>query len=230
VLVQAGAALARLHSIRTEGFGPLDPTGRGEGVSWADFVPDRAALPQLLAAAARAGFDQADVTEAVERLEVHRPFWEVFWARTAPRLLHGDLKPQHIMVSDGRFAGFIDFEFPHSGDPAADLAHWDYYHGDALPTAWLLEGYGPALAADKSWPTRRLLHRVQHSLSKLRWHGLRDAPGSPFLELVRVRLSHDLQDLRRAGRCAGQASASPGRPPTSRRQRKKSSNSETPPT
>lgn len=201
VLIEAGALLARLHSVGLDGFGRIDATGRGRHATWSDYLL-RDALADLLAAAKRVEFDPKEVAEAHELLQTHRPLWDGL----APRLLHGDLDPHHIMVSrtragDHRVSGFIDFEFPESGDPAADFAYWGL--GEWFPTAWILDGYHAETALDpqdSTFTLRLQLHRVRHGLIALRWHGTRENPPLDFLELVRASLSRDLRELQGAKR------------------------------
>ncbi|MFC5181225.1 phosphotransferase [Actinomadura harenae] len=48
-------------------------------------------------------------------------------------VVHGDLGPEHVLVSDGRLSGVIDFGDAQAGDPALDLS-------------WTLHGTPPAFA------------------------------------------------------------------------------------
>jgi hypothetical protein len=145
----------------------------------------------------------ADVNEAYALLEAHQLLWDpLIEDGTVPRLLHGDLEPAHILVSEGRLGGLIDFEFPASGDPAEELAGWDRAHGNVLPTAWLLEGYEAVAPPDSTFRLRLALHRVRISFAQLG----RKNPLPALLDVVRAKLSRDVLEVRRqllAGRTAG---------------------------
>jgi aminoglycoside phosphotransferase (APT) family kinase protein len=192
VLAEVGTALARIHAVETSGFGRLDPSGKGHGAgnSLLDYP-----LAHLLEAAMGAGFtaaQRAQVAEAYHLLETHRPLWEQIRQRgIAPRWLHGDLSPRHIMVSDRRLSGLIDFEFPTGGDPAEELGGWDRAYGEILPVAWLLEGYGAVGSADGTFALRMAMHRVRVCFAHLG----RENPPPDLLEKTRAGIGQDLQIL-----------------------------------
>ena len=61
----------------------------------------------------------------------------------APRLIHGDLGPQHILVVGGRVTGIIDWGDCGVGDPALDLA-WTGYGAAPGFVAALVAAYVPS--------------------------------------------------------------------------------------
>lgn len=88
----------------------------------------------------------------------------VLTAEFRPALVHGDLGPEHVLCTDGRITGVLDWTDARIGDPAMDLA-WTV----ATPLA------EPVQAAyddvDEGLRERALLH---HSLGPWYWviHGL----------------------------------------------------------
>ena len=52
-------------------------------------------------------------------------------APIAPRLLHGDLSPNHVLTDGEKITGFLDFEQAFAGDPAFQLVRWDYFYSVA---------------------------------------------------------------------------------------------------
>jgi aminoglycoside phosphotransferase (APT) family kinase protein len=129
----AGEYLARIHAVATSGNGPLDAHGRGRRANFSDAL---AWDDQAAAAALVNGISRADVDQAAQLLDASRQLW------TPPRLLHGDWLPEHVLVQDDAVVGIIDFGGAHSGDPAFDIAYWQFFWDtERYPGAALLEGY-----------------------------------------------------------------------------------------
>jgi aminoglycoside phosphotransferase (APT) family kinase protein len=203
VLVATGAFLATLHTVATTGFGRIDATGRASAPTW-EAYRHRNVLSHTYQAARNLGIATAEVDDAMLLLEGPRDFWR----DASHRLLHGDVTPQNIMVEAGQFRGLIDFEFPSSGDPAADLATWDYYQHSPfhnptaaeLPTEWLLEGYQGQTPLDPSFIPRLVGCRLQFGLDLLNYHGIRDDQDPRFLALIRTSFERDLGEMRQVDR------------------------------
>ena len=139
VVIEAGRHLARVHRVETSGFGfPLDANGHGPDTSWADFLSMPARGPEWYRPAAeQAGYDRDRFDRAIRLLDEHAAIYE-----GAPRLVHGDFGAKHVLAtSDGDFRALIDFEVCRGGDPAYDIAAWDFYFHNTLRTDWLLSGY-----------------------------------------------------------------------------------------
>lgn len=140
LLAQTGALLRRLHSRRTEGFGPIDPElVQGKHPSWHTAMVSR-------------------VERRIRRLQEKSPLnssllasvWQLLDERASeldgyedPRLIHGDFQKGHVIVDPERaeVTGFIDFEEVASGDPVWDLATFSKWEEESLLA--LLEGYEP---------------------------------------------------------------------------------------
>jgi aminoglycoside phosphotransferase (APT) family kinase protein len=192
-LVELGFLLAKLHAIPTKGIGPINGDGIAPKSSWSDYI-STGADDQLLQAAANVRISPEHLQAACQLLAGCLPLWQ----KVQPRLLHGDLSLNHIMVDSGRISGLIDFEFPNSGDPAMDLAYWgcwDSFKGFSLPVQWIMEGYAQAAPVDESFELRVLASRLQLSLQLLRHHGIHDAgtPGIPVY--LQQRFQRDIQAL-----------------------------------
>ncbi|MEV4252624.1 phosphotransferase [Spirillospora sp. NPDC049652] len=98
-------------------------------------------------------------------------------------VVHGDLGPEHVLVSDGRLSGVIDFGDAHAGDPAIDLS-------------WTLHGTPPAFAEALA-----TAYGVTPSLRArgLLWHKL-----GPWYEVTRALTTNDAQ-MRASGLTALQS-------------------------
>lgn len=141
VLVQAGKALAKLHTLPVEGFGWIDRQSetalRGEHSSFSSYFTefwehDLSLLPGL-------GFSPEQRAEIKSLLE------EALGLLSVPQavLVHGDLSLEHIFQKDGRFTGFIDFGEIRGERPFFDLGA--FLLSDETPdkaaTSALIKGY-----------------------------------------------------------------------------------------
>ena len=170
LLREAGTYLARIHTIPTDGHGPLDGNGRGPHATWdgaflafLDRPEQRERLERAAAqptARSLSGPWTNLVRAAVAILEDHRTFMR---GRPA-RLLHRDYEPWHILVHDpgdpsapgsatltpisgGRpvgITGVLDLESCRGGDPAEDLIQWHVIHDGYAPVAPVVAGYRAA--------------------------------------------------------------------------------------
>ncbi|HEY1367292.1 MAG TPA: phosphotransferase [Gaiellaceae bacterium] len=146
--VQLGRFLAALHAVPVDGLAELgvhvDDTS-----SWRDV---RRARVEEFCAGAVPCFDSDE-----------RSAWEAFLRgyvedddnfRFTPTLIHGDLGPEHVLTSEGRIVGVIDWTDARVGDPALDFA-WPLY---GLREPGIVEAYGGA--PDDRFALRARFHRV----------------------------------------------------------------------
>lgn len=83
-----------------------------------------------------------------------------------PRLIHGDLGPEHIRVVDEQVSGVIDWGDSGVSDPALDLA-WTVYGSAPEFSEALLAAYGPddeVLARGRDWHLIGPWHEVLFGL------------------------------------------------------------------
>jgi len=118
-LEEAGHLLARIHSIKTEGFGPLNSQGRGPFKSWEEFLLSSYKNEPLLDYLLWKRFISKDQKNRV--LDLFDPK-KLRLNVKLPTLLHGDFTYEHIFVDGGKITGIIDFGDCLSGDPLYDLA------------------------------------------------------------------------------------------------------------
>jgi aminoglycoside phosphotransferase (APT) family kinase protein len=159
----AGELLALIHTVSTSGYGPIDAQGRGQlngfsaYLSWDDRAAD---------AALANGISRTDVDEAAQLLETYQHVWA-----TPPHLLHGDWLPEHILIQDGTVAGIIDFGNTRSGDPAYDIAYWQFFWDtDLYSSSALLEGYRRAGDSGELLDLRAHLCRLGLSMRAISYY------------------------------------------------------------
>lgn len=138
---QAGAALARLHTVPAEGFGWIDRTREdrlwGEHPAYAGYFTefweeDLAALSLYGMTPSRRELVRSLMEEALEALDTDRAV-----------LVHGDFCLEHIFQEGGRFTGIIDLGEIRGNSRFFDLG--SFALNDPTPgraaTAALLAGY-----------------------------------------------------------------------------------------
>lgn len=142
VLAELGACAARLHGIRTQGFGPgfcNDGSCSFQHLSWSDYLDAGLGAPQRLELLRRSGMlEAAAVRELAQALEDMRGW------RKPPALQHGDLRLKNVIVDadSNRLAALLDWDTCLS----APAPYWDLSIAlhDLGPDGKeaLLDGYG----------------------------------------------------------------------------------------
>lgn len=128
------AHLRRLHGITSSGFGWL---AQAPYPSWPSFLKAicddaRALVPEIADKAESTISKHADTLNAID----------------TGALCHGDLKPAHILVDDGRLTGVIDWGDALFADPWFDIARFAH-RSPAASIDLLLQSYRPR--GDHGW-------------------------------------------------------------------------------
>ncbi len=145
IITEAGNLLKRIHTIPTQGFGDLDAKGNGEFQSFTKILSKDPNQKQgLLLLAKNTSIPQPTMESILDKLESVAEKN----ADAMPVLNHGDYGPKHLMISDNKISGIIDWGDSSGNSPLYDLARWEYWFGDEFPTSWLLDGYGHELLKD----------------------------------------------------------------------------------
>ena len=170
VVEDLGALLGRIHEVSVDGFGYLQPDGRGWPIAFRDIMLDL--LPEqdrLFAAAAHWQVPDRQVTRGLDLLAAHDAIYD--WSD--PRLVHGDFTPDNILVHDGRVSGILDLQECSGGHPIEDLMIWDHVVGRYLPLDRLLETYTERQVFDATYEPlfhlvllRRTLHMLMVRLDQ----------------------------------------------------------------
>lgn len=142
VLRAAGRDLARMHTIRVDGYGWI----RRDASAWQSLHGEQ---PTLRAFTDELAAHLPAITGMLTTAEI-RTLSDIFAARDTlipeghARLVHGDFDLTHIFQRDGSYTGIIDFGEMRGADPLYDLGHIALHDGELLPyraLPALLAGY-----------------------------------------------------------------------------------------
>ena len=167
IVVQAGALLARIHTIPVTGFGYLN--GQGEGA----FITSDSEITALLAMEAEfhALAKRVDLEEEAMRRALRVVVEDARAADVgAPCLTHNDFAANHIVVAKDAIAGIIDFGEVAGSEPLSDFVRWDYYETARFPLAWLQHGYANKRVFEADFTRRLHVKRIAFSLWVMRWY------------------------------------------------------------
>ena len=138
VIPQIGEVLGRIHSVKTDGFGYLQPDGKGWDITWRSIMLDLVPKEQeLLQAAQSQGVPAEIINKGLRLLLGHSSLYE--WLQ--PVLNHGDFSPGHILVDKNRITGIIDMQQCSGNHPIFDFAQWAALGIKQVSASQLLESY-----------------------------------------------------------------------------------------
>ena len=183
-LGRLGEVVARMHQVRTSGFGFLDPSpfvrgkpdARGAGMleGWADYVLLN------LSRHVRTCVDIGVLAPAkADRIETLFEQLEPMLRDVRPSLLHGDLGSHNVFTDGQEITGLIDLDDCLSGDPVFDIALWATFHPPRRHRAFL-DGYKRGASLPRDFAPRFWLYFLRAALSKTvhRYRfGYQDQPG-----------------------------------------------------
>jgi aminoglycoside phosphotransferase (APT) family kinase protein len=168
---QIGEMLSKLHSVKVDGFGYLQPDGKGEQASFAEVMlmaNERQA--ELYEAAKKWNIPTTNITTGLELLRKHHELYQF----TAPVLVHGDLGQKHILVAGDHISGIIDMQDCSGNHPAIDFVMWDAYWSERIPTGRLVASYGNKSLFGGNYDTLFHLVLLRESFIMLMVHAVRE--------------------------------------------------------
>lgn len=164
---EAGYLLAKIHTIKTKGFGPLKSGGKGSFKSWEEFL-----LRHINTRLLNYLLENRVINE-----ELKNRIFDVFNSEKAylklksPVLLHGDFSNAHIFIDKAKISGIIDFEDCVSGDPLYDLASPELYceiAGSPSSIPYFLEGYQNGFT-EEELGRKLIFYKLQKTLPLIWW-------------------------------------------------------------
>ncbi|MGA2207961.1 MAG: phosphotransferase [Terracidiphilus sp.] len=187
LLHRTGAVLARIHSIRTNGFGELDENGSGNYNSIGDMLSQEELSKEHFLNVARAvHIDSGIIERALNALYEY----SVRYPAISPRLIHNDFAPCHVLICDGQVSGIVDFEIAQGGDPAREFARWQFFFGDRFALRHLIEGYGNSAGDSKEFQDKLHIWTLYIGLINMDWYS--NKRNKQKVDLCRVRLTEEV--------------------------------------
>src|SRR5574342_1194487 len=113
VAKQAGAALAKIHSVQTHRYGWIDGAGNGRDKNWQPYLESR---QKLINKAVHHGL--LDIGEVAAMNKMYDHLKDI--PAQKPILLHGDFQFNNLLFHKGKLSGIIDFA-PRSGPAEFDI-------------------------------------------------------------------------------------------------------------
>ncbi len=196
---QAGALLARLHTIRVRNFGPLSlQNGEYVGMyaSWRDYWTELRMVETAGAYLHERGW--LSRTELALLHEVGMRVRDTQFGQAT--LLHGDYRPANLLTDGQRITGIIDLADALAGDPRYDVGISLAFLSPSEQAAFR-EGYGP-LADDPLVPCYTLLaaaHRLAFCSQIREQHGDRSGALTRIASEMHRTLRETLANMTAAG-------------------------------
>lgn len=170
---QIGEVLGKLHSVKVEGFGYLQPDGKGEQTSFAEIMlmaNERQA--ELYDAARKWNVPTTNITTGLELLSKHCELYQF----NTPVLVHGDLGQKHILVEGDHISGIIDMQDCSGNHPIIDFVMWDAYWSERIPPGRLVASYDNKSLFRGNYDTLFHLVLLRESFIMLMVHAARENP------------------------------------------------------
>ena len=168
---QIGELLGELHSVRIDGFGYLQPDGKGREKSFAEIMLMANEREVELSEAARKwNVPIKHITTGLELLDMHRELYQL----NEPVLVHGDLGQKHILVEGNHISGIIDMQDCSGNHPVIDFVMWDAYWSELVPASRLMASYGNKRLFTDSYDILFHLILLRESLIMVMVHARRE--------------------------------------------------------
>lgn len=168
-----GELLSKLHSVKVDSFGYLQPDGKGSLTSFAEIMLDvNERQAELYKAAKQWNVPAHKVTTGLKLLNEHRELYQFH----EPALVHGDLGLLHIFVDGDHISGVIDMQDCSGNHPVFDLVNWDAYCSDLIPTSRLIASYSNQRLFTESYDALFHLVLLRESLIMLMVDTARENP------------------------------------------------------
>lgn len=170
---EIGDVLSRIHRVKVEGFGYLQPNGNGWNIPFSHIMLDLLEKETDLHAAARHwGMPTGTVDAGLALLQKHTALYE--W--NTPFLAHGDFVPAHLLVNQDAISGVIDFQECSGNHPVFDFVLWKLHWGEVVPVETLFASYGNKALFDAAFQALFSLALLRHCLWMLMVHREEENP------------------------------------------------------
>lgn len=166
IINQAGEILSRINSIKTKGFGQINKNGQGKYSSWKVLMLQKTIHEErYFAMAEKIGIDKKIMENVLHVLQDRANNLPDI----QPVLNHGDYGIKHFVAIGEKITGILDWGEANGNSPIYELARWDYWYGDEIPTVWLVEGYSNKRAL-AGWEEEIKWMKLDKGLEVLWWY------------------------------------------------------------
>lgn len=135
---QIGSVLSKIHQVKVNGFGYLQPDGKGWEITFSSIMLDLIEKQdELFKASAKWGVPRSKVKKGLALLTSNTDLYN--WDKSS--LTHGDFGPPHILVNNDTITGIIDMQECSGNHPIFDFVHWETSYGKDIPLKKLKDSY-----------------------------------------------------------------------------------------
>jgi aminoglycoside phosphotransferase (APT) family kinase protein len=164
---KAGDYLSRIHDVSADGFGYLNARGQGEASSSSTEANELLLMePEFQALGQKHGIAGALISRAIVLSVEDAAANNVLDAC----LIHNDFAARHVMVSERKVSGIIDFGEVAGGEPLLDLVKWRMLDAKDYPFTWLQEGYQNQAVFTPEFSRRLDIKTVESGLWRMRYY------------------------------------------------------------
>lgn len=158
---QVGDVLGRIHSVKVDGFGYLQPNGKGWDITFSSIMLDLIEKEdELLKAAAKWDVPHSKVKKGLALLAENTNLYDY----NQPSLTHGDFGLPHILVDNDSITGIIDMQECSGNHPIFDFVHWETAYGKDVPLQQLIDSYSNKALFDETFEPLFNLVLLRHCL------------------------------------------------------------------
>lgn len=145
---QIGDVLSKIHTVKVDGFGYLQPNGKGWDITFSSIMLDLIEKEaELLKAAVQWGIPHSNVKRGLALLEENTNLYKY----DKPRLTHGDFGLPHILVDNDSITGIIDMQECSGNHPIFDFVYWETSYGEEIPLQQVIDSYSDKTLFDKTF-------------------------------------------------------------------------------
>lgn len=161
IIKQIGKVLSRIHEVKIDGFGYLQPDGTAWDIPLSKIMLDLLEKEdELLKVFDKLGITQSKVRESLALLAENSDLYD--WDK--PCLVHGDFGPPHILVDGDLITGIIDMQDCSGNHPIFDFVHWETTYGRHIPLKKLTDSYSDKTIFDETFEPLFNLVLLRHCL------------------------------------------------------------------
>jgi|GEM_PF-722134 len=161
IIKQIGKVLSRIHEVKIDGFGYLQPDGTDWDIPFSKIMLDLIEKEdELLKVFDKFRIPQSKVKESLALLVENTDLYKY----ETPSLVHGDFGPPHILVNDGSITGIIDMQDCSGNHPVFDFVHWETTYGRDIPLQKLIDSYSNKTLFDESFDPLFNLVLLRHCM------------------------------------------------------------------